>query len=246
MTKKSSGELSVWTKLSSINVNENTEKKGMFTYLSWAWAWGIVKENYPAATYEIHDNTFYPDDSVETRVSVTIEDQTHTMWLPVMDNKNKPIHGPHARDISDARMRCFVKAIAMHGLGHYIYAGEDIPQTDAEPHIEPVQEKPTPTPKKPVAVPDDASVASEGDMGYIVNTFGWKPQDKEPRSFNDWGVWSDVMCSWVGSAKKSSQLTAFFKENKKSFDLAKRDAESKYDDVISCIASKKEAIEKGN
>ena len=128
----SSSELSVWTKLSSINVNENTEKKGMFTYLSWAWAWGIVKENYPDATYEIHDNIFYPDESVETRVSVTIADQTHTMWLPVMDNKKKPIHKPNARHISDTRMRCFVKAIAMHGLGHYIYAGEDIPQAVEE------------------------------------------------------------------------------------------------------------------
>ena len=245
MTKKSSGELSVWTKLSSINVNENTEKKGMFTYLSWAWAWGIVKENYPAATYEVHDNIFYPDDSVETRVSVTIEDQTHTMWLPVMDNKNKPIHGPHARDISDTRMRCFVKAIAMHGLGHYIYAGEDIPQTDVELQGEPKAKKHTQAPKKEEPSLSEAHEASGDIIGYVTNTFAWRPEDKKPRAFEDWGVWADIMCSWVDSAKKVGQLTAFFKENRKSFDLAKESAESKYNDVINTIASKKLAIQKG-
>ena len=121
---------SVWEKLSAIDCAEKIEKKGNLSYLSWAWAWGMVKKHYPDANYEVHDDHIYPDDSVMTSVSVTIDAQTHTMWLPVMDNRNNAIAKPDARKVSDARMRCLVKAIAMHGLGHYIYAGEDLPETE--------------------------------------------------------------------------------------------------------------------
>ena len=230
----------VWNKLSDIDVNEHTEKKGRFTYLSWAWAWGIVKENYPEATYEIHDNIFYPDDSVETRMSVTIEGQTHTMWLPVMDNKNNPIHGPNSRDINDARMRCFVKAIAMHGLGHYIYAGEDVPQSHGEPHTEPVEDK-----SNPVAPKQESAIAQiNNDIGLVVNTFAYRPEDKQPRSFSDWDSWADVMCSWVKSGNTEAQLKAFYSKNKTSFSQAKKDALSKYEQVIEAMKNRKEAITK--
>jgi hypothetical protein len=67
-------------------------------------------------------------ETVEVSVSVSVKGITHTMWLPVMDNRNKSIVNPTSRDISDARMRCLVKCIAMFGLGIYLYAGEDLPQ----------------------------------------------------------------------------------------------------------------------
>jgi len=173
---------SVWETLSAVNVNDHAEKKNNLTYLSWAWAWGEVKNNYPDASYEVHDNIVYPDSTVEVRVSVTVKDQTHMMWLPVMDYRNKAIVGPTSRDISDARMRCFAKAIAMHGLGHYIYAGEDIPQTTGEARQSAEEKAPVPTPAKahkpdPVAVaeanaptPDVASAEDEND---IRPTSGW-------------------------------------------------------------------------
>jgi len=120
----------VWKDLVKIDVGDKIEKKGRFSYLSWSWAWQEVKERYPDATFEVHEDVVYPDNTVEVRVSVTIEGLTHMMWLPVMNNSNKAIQNPNARDISDARMRCWVKAIALHGLGLYIYAGEGVPQAD--------------------------------------------------------------------------------------------------------------------
>tara|TARA_R100000406_G_scaffold48508_1_gene32628 strand:- start:100 stop:729 length:630 start_codon:yes stop_codon:yes gene_type:complete len=135
---------SVWEVLSKHPVTEKIEKKWYkdksgkpysLSYLSWAWAWGEVKKFYPEATYTIHEDIIYPNNTVEVRVSVTIEGQEHMMWLPVMDFKNNSKASPTSREISDARMRCLVKAIAMHGLGHYIYAGEDLPENEIEPPV---------------------------------------------------------------------------------------------------------------
>ena len=145
----------IWKTLSGLNVNDDKEKKGRFDYLSWADAWKHVQNNVEDATYELLEDLVYPDNTREVRCSVTINGVTHTMWLAVMDNTNRAIKNPDARAINDARMRCFVKAIAMHGLGLYIYQGEDLPDAPEEkpkkkkPQIdvsvqpqEPVQEEP--------------------------------------------------------------------------------------------------------
>lgn len=137
----------VFKKLVGVNVGEKIEKKGKFSYLSWSWAWQEVKTKYPDATFEVHDDVVYPDGTREVRVSVTIEGLTHMMWLPVMNHTNNAISNPNARDVSDARMRCLVKAIALHGLGLYIYAGEDIPQA-TQP------QKPAPKPQQKETLPD--------------------------------------------------------------------------------------------
>jgi hypothetical protein len=123
---------SVWKVLSAIDCSEHVEKKGQFSYLAWTWAWAMVKERYPNARYELLDDTVYPDGSMEVRVSVVISGTDsapleHTMWLPVLDFKNKAIKSPNAFDINSSRMRCLVKCLAMFGLGHYIYAGESLP-----------------------------------------------------------------------------------------------------------------------
>ena len=124
----------VFAKLYPVNVNEHTEKKGRFTYLSWSHAWTEVCKHFPnSASYHFHDDLVYPDGTREVRCTVTIEGMSHMMWLPVMDNNNRAIKNPDARAISDTRMRCFVKAIAMHGLGLYIYRGEGIPEDAGEP-----------------------------------------------------------------------------------------------------------------
>lgn len=137
----------VWAELSSINVNDQIEKKGRFKYLSWAWAWQQVKEYSCTSSYEVHEDMVYEDKTREVRCTVTIDGISHMMWLPVMDHQNRAIKNPDARAINDARMRCLVKAIAMHGLGHYIYAGEDVPQAYQE--VEEVNE-PEINPVKPV------------------------------------------------------------------------------------------------
>ena len=128
-----------WKTLSALNVNDDKEKKGRFDYLSWADAWKHVQNNVEDATYELLEDLVYPDNTREVRCSVTINGVTHTMWLAVMDNINRAIQNPDAQAINKARMRCFVKAIAMHGLGLYIYQGEDLPDE--------LDEKPKPKPK---------------------------------------------------------------------------------------------------
>lgn len=122
----------IWKTLSEVNVNKDKERKGRFDYLSWADAWKHVQQNTESATYELHDDVVYPDNSREVRCSVTIDEISHMMWLAVMDNNNRAIKNPDARAVNDARMRCLVKAIAMHGLGLYIYAGEDLPDVTAQ------------------------------------------------------------------------------------------------------------------
>ena len=127
MTEK----LSVWATLSSVDVSKHIEKKGNLSYLSWAWAWGELMKLYPESTYSFSEPRHYDNKSCEVWVTVSIEGLSRDMWLPVMDNRNNAVLDPNSRAISDTRMRCLVKCLAMFGLGHYIYAGEDLPSTPA-------------------------------------------------------------------------------------------------------------------
>ena len=124
--------MSVWQTLSKIDVNKHTEKKGNLTYLSWAWAWAVTKEHYPEATYAFLANEIHADGTMTVHCIVSIETVDHEMWLPVMDNRNKAIKNPDAFAINTAKMRCLTKGLSMHGLGAYIYAGEDLPQGEPE------------------------------------------------------------------------------------------------------------------
>jgi len=128
----------VWETLSSIDCSQHVKDKGDFTYLSWVWAWGILMENYPESKFTRLPITTYEDGTVEVEVMVVVArddcEVTRAMWLPVMDFRNNAIPHPDSRQISDAFMRCWVKCIATLGLGHYIFAGEDIPrEEDAKP-----------------------------------------------------------------------------------------------------------------
>lgn len=122
----------VWKKLSDIDVNEDKEQKGDFDYLSWTDAIKQVKNAGFDLSWEIRDDVFFPDGSMEVRVDVTINGDTLLMWLPVMNHRNQAIKNPNAFEINKTRMRCLVKGIAAHGLGFYIYAGEDLPVSNEE------------------------------------------------------------------------------------------------------------------
>jgi hypothetical protein len=117
----------VWTTLSAIDVSKHIEKKGQLSYLSWAYAWGTLMTHYPDASYCYFEPNIDQNGTVEVEVELTIEGITRRMWLPVMDHRNKAIVNPTSRDVSDARMRCLVKCIALFGLGFSLYAGEDLP-----------------------------------------------------------------------------------------------------------------------
>lgn len=129
----------VWDTLSQVNVNDHVEKKMNLSYLSWAWAWGVLMKHYPASSYEFKAPVALPDGSCEIWVTLTISNGVNSiqrdMWLPVMDHKNNAIKNPDARKINDTRMRCLTKCLALFGLGHYIYAGEDLPQEESPEEI---------------------------------------------------------------------------------------------------------------
>lgn len=129
----------VWKRLSSVDVNKHTEKKGKFTYLSWCWAWTTLQENYPSSNYECLPTEYHEGEGGKTAtvwIDLTVSgdkyDITRRMWLPVLNYQNKPVVNPDAMDIQNARMRCLVKSMAMFGLGSYIFSGEDLPNVAPE------------------------------------------------------------------------------------------------------------------
>jgi hypothetical protein len=120
--------------LLKLNVNDHTEKKGNLTYLSWAWAWAEAIKADPGATFNVvmFGDRCYTDinGTAMVWVTATMFGKPMTCQLPVMDHRNKPITNPDAFAVNTAIMRCMTKALSLHGLGLYIYAGEDLPESD--------------------------------------------------------------------------------------------------------------------
>lgn len=134
---------SVFATLNAINVNEHVEQKDTgrvkLSYLSWAWAWQVVKQNYPDAFYTIYENkdgwNYHTDGKTAwVKTGMTIDGQELIEMLPVMDNRNRsiPLDQVTSFDVNKAIQRSLTKAAARHGLGLYIYAGEDLPEEDAK------------------------------------------------------------------------------------------------------------------
>lgn len=121
--------------LAAINVGEHIEKKGQLSYLSWAWAVDQLLRNDPAATWSYGEPMRW-NDTVMVFCTVSAFGKQMTSQLPVMDHKNKAIANPDAMQVNTAMQRCLAKAIALHGIGLYIYAGEDLPMEDAEAKAE--------------------------------------------------------------------------------------------------------------
>ena len=124
--------------LYAVNVNGHTEKKNNLTYLSWAWAWGEIKKRHPDATYTVYENAdgwnYHTDGrTCWVKTGVTVNGIEHIEYLPVMDYKNKsiPVENVTSYDVNKSIQRSLTKACARHGLGLYIYAGEDLPEEEA-------------------------------------------------------------------------------------------------------------------
>jgi hypothetical protein len=132
-----------FVELAGVNVNEHVEKKAGLTYLSWAWALDQLLRRDPDATWEFGQPILCAKNTMMVVCTVTAFGKSRTMHLPVMDNRNKPIADPDAFAINTAMMRCLVKCIATHGLGLYIYAGEDLPPGEEAEE----ENKPTPLPR---------------------------------------------------------------------------------------------------
>jgi hypothetical protein len=121
--------MKTFNELRLINVNEHTEKKGKFTYLSWTWAVDTLLQNDPTATWTFGDPVYF-NESVMVFCTVTAMGKSMTCQMPVLNNMNKAIPNPNAMDVNTAMMRCLVKTISLFGIGLYIYAGEDLPEED--------------------------------------------------------------------------------------------------------------------
>lgn len=127
---------SIFRTLSVIDVNKYTKKKGRLTYLSWSWAWAELMKHFPEAHRTVYENPqtglpYWKDSTgVMVKVGVTIGETERISYLPVMDNRNnaKKPEQTTMRDINDTIQRCTTKAIALHGLALYIYAGEELPE----------------------------------------------------------------------------------------------------------------------
>ena len=177
----------IWKTLSTIDVSKHVEKKNGLSYLSWAWAWGVLMEHFPHAEYSFSSPELHQDGTVTVHCDVMIGYCHRTMWLPVMDYKNAAVKNPDARKISDTKMRTLVKCLAMFGLGHYIYAGEDInPSTEQESVVqlsneelntlsepsEPKKKKPVPTKSGSNDIPTEEGAAEVvGKLLEFANKF---------------------------------------------------------------------------
>lgn len=117
-----------YTELRAINVSDKIEKKANLSYLSWAWAVDTLLQHDPSATWEYRSPQSFGE-SLMVFCSVTAFGKTMTAQLPVMDHRNKAIANPDAFQVNVAMQRCLAKAIALHGIGLYIYNGEDLPES---------------------------------------------------------------------------------------------------------------------
>lgn len=176
----------VWNTLSAIDCSKHVEKKNGFTYLSWAWAWSILKQHYPTAQYTKHlfqvngNNLPYMlDADGNAYVTVTIKImpennsesitalESATEIMPVLNHANRPIKNPNSFEVNASLQRCMVKAIAALGLGCYIYAGEDMPMESPTAMAEsPNIKSDTPAPKKiasPLTVEQEIALAPDVD-----------------------------------------------------------------------------------
>lgn len=215
--------MSVFETLNSINVNDKTEKKGQLTYLSWAWAWGEVKKAFPDATYTIYERetdigpVFYFTDGMTcwVKTGLTINGLEHIEMLPVMDygNKSIPLGKVTSTDVNKAIQRSLTKAAARHGLGLYIYAGEDLPECeqieDKPPELPPMPEKREPIKGKAETVPavppmPDPQVAAflNGNAKTMMEMYGMPDINAMKKQMESWrvamvkgGIIPDVTCA---------------------------------------------------
>jgi len=128
--------MSKFQELKKIDVSKHTERKGKFTYLSWSWAVSILLEHCESATWTYADPLTLPDGSMMVFCTVKAFGKEMTSQLPVIDFKNQAIKNPNAMQLNTAMQRCLAKAISLHGIGLYIYQGEDLPEHDTLERLE--------------------------------------------------------------------------------------------------------------
>lgn len=225
--------------LLKLNVQDHVEKKNGLTYLSWAWAWAEALKADPAATFHVDtfqraDGTTVPymdiNGTAMVWVQTTLFGKEMACMLPVMDHRNKPIPNPDAFQVNTAIMRCMTKCLALHGLGLYIYAGEDLPEDDGV--VPPPKPKAEPKAEKPPA-------KMEGEAGRFQITVKTKP-DATPTDFIN--IVSEMAVVALEQAKSQADVMEIFKVNRSLFDKVKEIDPECHKDLMEAFKTKKDAL----
>lgn len=234
------------TELLKINVNDKTEKKNGLTYLSWAYAWTEVLKVDPAANFEVK---LFPDgtgigmtpvmsigDTAMVWVTCTVFGKAMTCQLPVLDFRNKPISYPDAMAVNTAIMRCLAKSVALHGLGLYIYSGEDTPMEDTK-----VITVTTETATVEMTVPVSAPVPAELSIPtFIANPV---PVPKEGWSNEDAKLLATTMKDFISVHRDLPDLNSYWKRNQVHLDRLKVSHPELYADVRNGFAEFKKTLQ---
>jgi hypothetical protein len=204
-----------FVKLAAVDVSKHIEKKQNLSYLSWPFAIDQLMRNDPSANWEFHTPEMYGE-TMMISCTVTAFGKPIKMHLPVMDHRNQAIKNPGAFEVNKNMMRCLVKAIACHGLGLFIYAGEDLP----------LDEDGNTTKPAPAAPAAKAPTKVEGkDTPWQLKVVA-KPD-------GDHGEWSqlviDATMLQIGQAKSEADVMNIFKTNRNIYDEVKAGSPTAYD-----------------
>lgn len=243
-------EKSPWSILSRIDVKDRIEKKNGLSYLSWAWAWGVLKEHFPDAWFRKHEAAggipYFIDMQGYAYVRVTVGldktgDHEVTETFPILDHRNKPIQGPNSFDVNNALQRCLAKCIAYHGLGHYIYAGEDLPlqMTEEGPQERPSQgrnDPAAPTPPQSGNTPPAAPPTKAGEVPLVAldGTISSHPTETV----------SEVFKQFIPLCEDERALTRFYTGNRTGIAFLEASRPDLHKQVIDAFAARKAELKK--
>ena len=210
----------IWNTLSKVDVSEFKETKMNLDYLSWSRAWFLLCEKYPEAEYEFMPSIKMDDNTMEVCTSIRIGECVRMMSLPIMDYKNQPIITPDSRQVSDNRMRCLVKNMAMFGLGIGLYMGlsDDLPDEDKDKVSEKTRKK------NPVKAKEPEQTEASGDEEKNIPSKEVFPADSENQVEYD-EDWAKVFLEGVDTFMHSplcqtkQQLTNYYKANAKDIGI---------------------------
>jgi hypothetical protein len=210
-----------FVKLAAVDVSKHIEKKQNLSYLSWPFAIDQLMRNDPSANWEFHTPEMYGE-TMMISCTVTAFGKPIKMHLPVMDHRNQAIKNPNAFEVNKNMMRCLVKAIACHGLGLFIYAGEDLPLDEDGNTAKP-------EPKKPAAKASPPPAKIEGKEGPWQLKVSIEPQGE----FADWAsIVMDATKLGLEQAATEADVMALFRNNKNIFDRMKAEPGSSAYDAL--------------
>lgn len=223
-------------KLAMVDTSRHIEKKQNLSYLSWPFAIDQLMRHDPTANWEFHTPDMY-NDTMMVSCTVTAFGKPMKMHLPVMDHRNQAIKNPDAFAVNKNMMRCLVKAIACHGLGLHIYAGEDLPMDEdgnaavrkPEPKVE---KKPEPKPEPKQEIPEKME-GKPGPWQIIVST----DPGSDPKN------WVEVVCEaaeiQINLAKNKDDVLSIYKVNQVIFEQLKKQSQENYELIMNVFKNAK-------